>query len=323
MHRPATAMKYIVLFIAALALALGASAQTSLIATLSHNGEVTTYYNSNAFTEAYNAAVDGDIITLSAGTFAAPSPIAKSLTIRGAGMMVEENPTIISNSIDAKLNSDNGYVNFEGLVFSSINVAGKGNYKFTKCRIRILNFGYDVCYVNYINCICDQSRLGNNHRITAVNSFFANGGASGTFYGNYTNCVLNLKDSYSSDKSASYSNCIIYSSKSYLLGASTVRNCIYVGPNENFFNPSEISILSNNLSLPADTPIFKENTTTYELTEENAANWLGSDGTQVGMHGGALPFDPNTTLPKITKFNVASKTTANGKLAVDIEVNVQ
>lgn len=46
----------------------------------------------------------------------------------------------------------------------------------------------------------------------------------------------------------------------------------------------------------------------------------GTDGTEVGIYGGSLPYDPTPTNPQITKFNVASKTTADGKLSVDIEV---
>ncbi len=59
---------------------------------------------------------------------------------------------------------------------------------------------------------------------------------------------------------------------------------------------------------------------TYELKDEYAGSWLGDDGTQAGAHGGFLPFDPTPTNPQITKFNVSSKTTADGMLSVDIEV---
>ena len=47
----------------------------------------------------------------------------------------------------------------------------------------------------------------------------------------------------------------------------------------------------------------------------------GTDGTEVGIYGGSLPYDPTPTNPQITKFNVAAKSTADGKLSVDIEVN--
>jgi hypothetical protein len=60
---------------------------------------------------------------------------------------------------------------------------------------------------------------------------------------------------------------------------------------------------------------------TFELTDEAKTTYLGSDGTQVGIYGGSLPFDPTPSNPQITKFNVASKSTADGKLSVDIQVN--
>ena len=74
------------------------------------------------------------------------------------------------------------------------------------------------------------------------------------------------------------------------------------------------------------TDVFKSWTGNYndaqnfELTDEAKTKYLGDDGTEVGIHGGNLPFSPNPTNPRITKFNVASKSTADGKLSVDIEV---
>ncbi len=58
----------------------------------------------------------------------------------------------------------------------------------------------------------------------------------------------------------------------------------------------------------------------FKLTDEAAAKYLGTDGTQVGMYGGNLIYDENPTIPQITKCNVAAKSTADGKLSVDIEV---
>jgi len=58
----------------------------------------------------------------------------------------------------------------------------------------------------------------------------------------------------------------------------------------------------------------------FELTETAAQTYLGTDGTQVGIYGGNLPYSEDPTIPKITKCNVASKSTADGKLSVDIEV---
>lgn len=64
--------------------------------------------------------------------------------------------------------------------------------------------------------------------------------------------------------------------------------------------------------------LFEDNT--FGKLTTAAKKYLGSDGTEVGIYGGNLPFDATPTNPQITKFNVASKTTADGKLSVDIEV---
>lgn len=54
-------------------------AQTSLLATLSHEGSISTYYGSSALKEALEKATDGDAITLSAGQFLAAN-ITKNVT---------------------------------------------------------------------------------------------------------------------------------------------------------------------------------------------------------------------------------------------------
>ncbi len=59
----------------------------------------------------------------------------------------------------------------------------------------------------------------------------------------------------------------------------------------------------------------------FQLTDAAKTQYLGTDGTEIGIYGGSLPFDPTTSNPQITKCNVASKSTADGKLSVDIEVN--
>jgi len=58
----------------------------------------------------------------------------------------------------------------------------------------------------------------------------------------------------------------------------------------------------------------------FELLDSIATNCLGTDGTQIGIYGGAMPFDPHVTSPLIKRINVANRSTADGKLEVDIEV---
>lgn len=58
----------------------------------------------------------------------------------------------------------------------------------------------------------------------------------------------------------------------------------------------------------------------FELTDAAKTQYLGADGKEVGIYGGNLPYEEDPTTPQITKCNVAAKSTADGKLSVDIEV---
>ena len=128
---------------------------------------------------------------------------------------------------------------------------------------------------------------------------------------------------------SSFTNCFLYSdwdgydgldpsnSAFYCLGKHTKQNYIFV----NIPNATN-SILKNDLNtvFKTYTGSYNDNET-FELTDEAKEKYLGSDKTEIGIHGGCLPFDPTPTNPQITKCNVAAKSTADGKLSVDIEVS--
>ena len=108
--------------LALLALMMVASksfAQSSLLATLSHEGEISTFYGANALKDAHEAAAAGDAITLSSGTFVATN-ITKPITLRGAGMEVDSinniAPTIITGNFEINVtNTDNAKLTIEGI----------------------------------------------------------------------------------------------------------------------------------------------------------------------------------------------------------------
>lgn len=104
-----------------------------LTATLQSGDNVTPFYGDNALVEAYNASVDGDIITLSPGKFNTTN-ISKSITIIGtyAFDTDQTKATIIDNSpiVDA----DN--VNLEGIRFSgTLNLKGCDHLTINRCYI--------------------------------------------------------------------------------------------------------------------------------------------------------------------------------------------
>lgn len=304
------------------------SAQTNEVAILSHEGNITTFNGGNGLRDAVAAAVEGDIITLSAGNFIATDIAGKKLTIRGAGMDPDNNPTIVTGDIyitcKTAENVDN-VMTIEGCLFTGYVFLDRGtsplqsnNIHFIKNRFANMVKAAYANNITFTNCFIYSCNTYNySSMFTYINSVIENKGSETTLSA-YYNCVI--KGSYITPTNHKFSNCIIvanYPNSIYLDASSQASGSIYIGNSTDFFKNS---LSSTNRSFGTDTQVFKEGTTTYELTEENAANWLGTDGTQVGIYGGALPFDPTTSNPQISKFNVASKTTADGKLSVDIEV---
>ena len=57
------------------------------------------------------------------------------------------------------------------------------------------------------------------------------------------------------------------------------------------------------------------------ILSRTGVKYLGIDGTPVGKFGGMIPYDMMPSYPQITKMNVAAKTTADGKLSVEIGVS--
>jgi hypothetical protein len=133
---------------------------------------------------------------------------------------------------------------------------------------------------------------------------------------------------------AYYKNCIIQTTKwndaDMQLPASCVAyNCIGIGSASSVFtnmaakNSTNKYVSINNVfktyNVTSDGTYINDSET-FELTETAKTTYLGTDGTEVGIYGGNLAYDENPTIPQITKCNVAAKSTADGKLSVDIEV---
>lgn len=137
---------------------------------------------------------------------------------------------------------------------------------------------------------------------------------------NFINCVIANGLSQSKLFCCSLLNCILVNtgSTSYSLPSdASATNCLAVGKNNCF---GSIFAGVNN-KYTAELAVFTDSDYTKELNDEAKAAFLGTDGTQVGMYGGPMPFSLTPTYPQITKMEVAPKTTADGKLSVNIEVS--
>lgn len=322
--------KFIVLFVAVMAMfATTAKAQSSLLATLNHEGTISTFYGTNALQQAHAAAANGDVITLSSGTFQSVN-ITKAVTLRGAGMALDAatqtEPTVLANAFTINIPDETTQrLTIEGIYTNQkVTINKLKNAMFLKDRIQYFyitgeGYGKDL---TFIHCRITEKYDGNNNSNNSA--VFQNCLVRGMFGNNYifNNCLF-LADTNGNNShcgNSEYRNCIILNSISTYSTSTYYNNlyCILSGYSFNVTNNTNVKVAKDNEAIKNLFGYSDDNE--YKLTEAAKALIKGSDGTEVGIYGGSLPYDPTPTNPQISKFNVAAKTTADGKLSVDIEV---
>lgn len=323
-------MKKIALSLIAMMVAMFSFAQQVLVATLTHDGETTMFYGVEAFAKAHEAAENGDIINLSPGNFD-PTTITKAVTIRGTGID-EPNHTFIMNETYVSIPEDTeDYLDIEGCEFNSLNVRSHlNNVRFSKTIIRELDTDnhyyvyYELNNCTFINCkITGRMRISNeNSSVSFFNCYIRNLETAFNSNTNILNCVLrkSYDNSFSNYISATIANTIIYEEENqpidYTL-RSVLSNCVAISyRNEEAF--SHASSVQN--CKVVDFDIFKDSDLLNDLTDDAKSQYLGLDGTPVGMYGGAYPFNTTPSYPRITNFVVDGKVNDEGKLKVNIEV---
>lgn len=331
-------MKKLLVFVLVAFSATAVMAQSSQLATLNHGGSITTYYGANALSQAHSAAQNGDVITLSAGSFNGVN-ITKAVTLRGAGMGMDSvktvQPTIINSDFTINVPAaENAQLIMEGIFHNgAISYSAASRPMFIKCRF--LDF-----YANLNGILTEATFL---HCI-----FFSQGNIYGS--GSCVNCIINhmnsdgftftncdILDIYTSTH-CNYYNCILGVESWFVFdNTNTAYHCVAVQNElQSLEEFNAFADLFNSKNTMLNDPYMlsdlfeKECYNTAEMTLYNDAwfelsslgkQYKGEDGKEVGIYGGTMPFDPRTTTPQITKCNVAGKSTADGKLSVDIEVS--
>lgn len=88
-------------------------------------------------------------------------------------------------------------------------------------------------------------------------------------------------------------------------------------------------LLDNQFNISFATLLVNQSGTTYNYGNDyhlqNASSFLGEDGTQVGVYGGAFPWKEGSIPfnPHIQFKNIANTTDANGNLNINIQVGAQ
>lgn len=357
-------MKRMFLSLVALVVATMSYAQNTLVATLTHEGNMSVYYGENAFVQAHAAAENGDLITLSSGVFKCES-ITKAVTIKGAGMETDAEKGIVrteligSQFFKISSPSDTEHIlDVEGVFFGGTSYVPYDctliNANFTKCgfcgsetyKWQLRDVTFTQCMITkfnhyrgnplFINCYVAISQWDSAASATFINcyvSYPVGVGYTTAGYGSHY-----LQNTYSPQNSV-FQNCILGATFGFPLPTTNVANnciCFYhrsdYGGTQSLFNGLNSS--ANNVSLGkhenASGVFLREvNPNQYYpvmfandliLTDEIRGNYLGDDGTEVGVYGGMYPYDPVPSAPRITKCEVAKRPTADGKLSVNIEV---
>lgn len=304
------------------------------------------YYGVNSFIDAMNASANGDIITLSGGTFNSPTssnPLSKAITIRGAGAVEDTARVILPTIFTGNFYCNNipatatYHLTVEGVMFvEHLSKPGPGGENLA------------IQSPEFIRCIFNDN---NNYNISLNNGLYVNcvfKGSTSTGHGydngTFTNCVL--WGGTGSNSTINLNNCVV---RTYVESSMNAYNTIFFRESDATSNFSVGSNLYNcviiggtlsnvlnstNTVLPADSlsAVFAtfnnssddiNHSTSYALTDSAAANFLGIDGSQVGIYGGAMPFGYVPTYNVIRRCTVAPRSTADGKLSVDIELETE
>lgn len=318
--------KLAIIFAMVIATTASANAQSSQIATLFHDGNITNYTSGTALIDALAAAVDGDVISLSSGLFQA-TDITKNVTIRGAGMGYPElggtvAPTILTGTLRIYGSNDTNHtLSLEGLVHNEDILLEAKNATITKCNFK--SIGYNTVNlewdnIRFIHCVISHIRGPQKCSVQFINSVISEDCGLTSSYSTisyqFDNCIVYTQNTV---HRASMTNSIVVMQrpsdyvKAYIEATSSARHCIIAGCQK--YNAAN----GDNKFCSASEIFTTEGL--YNLTDA-MKEFKGTDGKEVGIHGGSLPFSPVTTNLKITKFKVAERTTADGKLPVEIEI---
>lgn len=303
------------------------------VATLQHNDTITgVFYGQNAFSSAYNAATNGDVITLSSGTFNG-CDIGKSITIHGAGCVYDSVTNVLPTNISGSFIINANNANIEGIRFlGTINFQYYGdcgnNNSFVKCNINAISSTYSNNRMNnsFVNCIINSFSSYHFYSTSFINSVVRftsythtdihnctsiynsivlfNGGLAVNNLIAYNSIISTISDHAVSNNT--FFNCIgIETGETLLFEGQTVQNVMEVDSYEDVFKTFDGTISYDNI---------------YQLKNDIATGFLGHDGTEVGIYGGIMPYKTRPPYMILKNCNVAGQTDENKKLNVEMEL---
>lgn len=296
--------------------------QDRQLATLQHGADLQVFYGLSAFKSAMAAAVDGDIITLSAGTFTSEN-ITKAVTIQGAGYVNDPANgrfmTNLSGNLSIVLPEGAKGVKIEGINTHNVVYVGRATeFIFKRCRFQELRFTEQS-----VNCQILQCRVGNLYPDKSSENLLLKNSVIYQLLGNGDNATLLAENCvfisyYNNNTVVTYKNCIVDTPS---------RNSSSIAYNSISRDSFSASVQQNTVSgLDLGANVIEGNfdwESPLKLKADAATKYIGIDGTQVGIYGGTTPFTDIPSNPQIKSKEIAAQTDENGKLSVKITVEAQ
>jgi len=312
---------------------------------------VTVFSGVNPFVDAYTAALPGDTIYLSGGSFANPTLMDKRLLIFGAGYhptgAAVTNPTLLTGAFTLGDNADNLMiqgvqfmagivvgnnvpVNFVtikrsridgGINFQGTRATPSTNNAFVECVIiGDVNF-HNLTHSSIVNSIV-QNQIINSHSNSFLNNILLGASWSG-FWGSH---IIFMHP---------FNNLI---SNNVVLG-SLANMAVQISEGNQFFNnlfESSAPHLGNSptatgnfLNVPVANIFVSHTGSGFSYASDfnlrTPATHVGTDGTQVGIFGGLFPFKPSGVPqnPHISLRNISPHTAPDGRLNIQVTVSAQ
>jgi hypothetical protein len=312
-----------------------------------HSNGVTTIFSGPAqFTNAYNAAADGDTIYLPGGTFNSFPTINKRLAIYGAGFHPDSvavtGATVINGNLILQNDADSCFI--QGIDVNG-NISTTSNHKvdgFTLSRCRFNSLTFDGNFSSPCNnvivkeCIIGGNVALNNLSYSDITNNLIQGIVSNGEYNAVQNNIFFHESPYNYYYTISNCDNSLFANNVFLRTTqvtsiwgstefSTFSNNVFTGTpnvgsnnfNANYYNVDMSTFFVNQSGF---TPSFYDD---YNLIDP--ATYLGIDGSEVGIFGGLYPFKAGT-LPENPHFQtktIAPQTDVNGDLNIQIQVGAQ
>lgn len=292
-------------------LAVGANAANDGKAILHHDKKPTAIYDADKLSDALSAAVAGDTIYLSAGTFPTFT-LEKAITIKGAGTN-----TKISNGVNINIS---GSPTLTAALLEAVEVNGPvsvasdlTNFLIKMVKTTDLQFANDL---NTPNALVDRCHLDKFTITSAMTDFYVRN----TYIGNLTSTSLKFNK-------CNFINCCIKGD--WNKAAGRFINCELRRTGDDYLTIKS-SILSYSLvysyfnsvdpSTYQEKVYFDAKSDWLSVDDRLSKGYLCKDGTVVGYEGGKTPYSLTPSGPKETSSTV-KVSDSEKKLNVSITVS--